>query len=192
MTDAYEVEMSPDVIEQISVVAAAEAARVFDSLTIKEQERKAKDRHNRAQRILSVYRRARRIVGESEEFTEDEKIEIRMKFLQDLMGDSIRYPIPDKVVQKENDRIETNRYCVYDIDRALKHYAEELEGLDVNDERVRAYRVMSARFIDEPEKTIDEIAENEGITVRTAYRDISKAVEVMAFYMDLRTSNSVS
>lgn len=182
----YEVEMSPDVIGQISMVAANEAARVFNALVEDHNKSEQKRQHKKTQKILEAYRRAKRVVGESENFTDAEKVEIRMEFLQDLMGDSIRCSMPDRVIKKESDRRETNKYLIYNIDRALRHYKEELDGIDPLDERARAYRVLRMKYVDDDERTIEEIMAIENISRATVFRDINAGVDVMTFYMDVK------
>lgn len=182
----YEVEIRPEVIEQISAIAANEAANVFNSLVADRNKEEQKKRHDAAYRVLKLYRRAKLIVSTQEKFSDEARAAIRWRFLQDLMGDSF-HTAPERVIKQEEDRLETNQYCIDTIENAMSLYMSEVDKID-DEERKRAFRVMKRKFIDDEELTMAKIAEIEGITERTAYRDMHEGVEIMAIYMGVRVN----
>ena len=134
-------------------------------------------------RKLKSYKRIKATLNEEEEFTEDEKIELRWLFVKDLMGSGLEY------VEKAEKRIsefelkrKRNMFEVQAIENALRFYEKEAEE-SANEEFSRRYRVLKKMYIDSPENTIEQIAKEENVSEKTIYRDLKIACEIMSVYL---------
>lgn len=176
-----EVELSAEVIEQISRIAADAAVRAVKSEEDQAYKRRRKEIHHKTYQALSAYRKMKKVVAQKK-YSDDEEREIRWRFMQDLMGDSVHGRVPDRIIQDEDKRIQENLYAIYRIETALKLYEEEVISHE-NLEQGRRFSVLKMKFIDEDEKSITEIAETAGISEKSAYRDINKAVDEISIYI---------
>ena len=122
-------------------------------------------------------------LSEEAEFTEDEKIELRWKFIEDLMGSS--RAVVDKsertVIDSEKKRQE-NLYCIHCIENAVRLYGEECDKSS-SEEGKRRYRELCAMYIDDEAMTVTEIAEVENVSDKTVYKDLGIACSIMAVYL---------
>lgn len=184
MDEICEVQMSPDVIEQITSIASDVAVKKYQEQVSSQKKQLAKVKHRLTNDVLSSYRRVRRIMSSEMSFTAEEQSEIRWKFMEDLMGDGIRTPTPDKVIRDEENRMKENQYCIEEVNRALSLYGEEVRNAG-NEERERAYRILRKKFIDGEETSMEKIAENEGISTKTAYKSLYKAIDIMSIYLTI-------
>ena len=176
--------LSTNVIEQITEIASREAVRAFRE-ELKEQQRRVENRKVSAtRRMLQSYRRVKAQVRKEAKLTEDEMRQLRWKFLEYMMGDpfSARSAAPDQGVVAENNRRRENLYAVHRIEDALKLYKKEV-GASKNEEKKRRFRAMYDLYFSKTEVTIEEIAAKEGVSEKTAYRDVREAVEIMSDYI---------
>ncbi|MCD8089276.1 MAG: hypothetical protein LUD81_01380 [Clostridiales bacterium] len=65
------------------------------------------------------------------------------------------------------------------IDEMLKYYSLCCNNSEKEDEK-RKYRILTAAYIDEPKRSIEEIIESEHIERRTYYRNLAAATEEFA------------
>lgn len=131
---------------------------------------------------LSCYRQHKKSLKEEIDFTEAEKQEFRLAFLEDLMGavslDSDR--VEQMLIAQEEKR-RAMKFELTLIDRALRLYEEEVAGTD--SERNDWLFVVKAYYIMEDEAKMPEIAEVVGVTERTAWRYLDKGVGVLVEYI---------
>lgn len=170
-------------LNDIAAIAAEKAVQVYRSEEGRAR-RKAENANARITRKkLESYRRVKTSLSEPYEFTDNEKIELRWKFVRDLMGSDFNG------VEKAEDRIRTienkrrrDSFEIQMIDRALALYGKEAKSTS-NEEFARRYRELRALFIDDPPMTAKEVADAEGISEKTVYHDIGIACNVMSAYL---------
>ena len=117
------------------------------------------------------------------EFTEEEKIELRWKFIQDLMG-SAKETVSksERVIQDGEKRRQEDLYCIYRIEKATEMYREECEKSG-SEEAKRRYRELSMMYLGEKEYTVQEISQVEKVSDKTVYKDLGIACGIVAVYL---------
>lgn len=152
---------------------------------IKEQEKT--DRRmgvgQKTKQLLGSYRRIKAALQDEVELTEDEKKDIRWKFMEDLIEN------PNTTVNKAEifavDNVKRRRerlYTIKSIEKAMDLYRGECEASGEVDDW-RRYRILYDLYISETPKSIKEIADQEYVSERTVYEDINKACNVIAIYL---------
>ena len=177
--------LSQDELNQIAVVASQEAVKVFQNEQKKAERRRAKneDKVKRTKKMLSSYRRMKATLSEEAVFTEEEKIELRWKFIEDLMGNSISQAGKSEqgAIDSEKKRQE-NLYCIHCIESAVRLYGEECEKSS-SEEGKRRYRELYSMYISDTPSTVQEIAAEENVSEKTVYKDIGIACSIIAVYL---------
>lgn len=178
--EKVEVELSFEVIEQISHIASQAAIRAVRSEEESAYKRRKKRIHKKVYNSLSSYRTMKKLLAKGK-YEPIEQAEMRWKFMEDLMSNNFRID-PDRVITEEEKRIQENTYAVYRIENALAMFESECKAMK-NEERFRRYRILREKFIDGEPKTVAEMANAENIAERTVYKDINIAVDIMAIYI---------
>ena len=172
-------------IDKIAEIAGREAVKAFKSEQKKEQKKfeRENDKVRRTKKMLSSYRRMKATLSEETEFTEDEKIELRWRFVQDLMGNANAFVSRSErtIIDSEKKRQE-NLYCVTCIDNAIRLYKEEADSCS-SEEGKRRFRELYAMYIAEEATTVQEIAEQENVSDKTVYKDLGIACSIIAVYL---------
>lgn len=170
-------------LNRVATLASREAVAAYKSEQKKAETRWHNEKVSATKKKLASYRRVKTSLADTEEFTEDEKIEYRWKFVEDLMGSAheIMAKSEDTMLGIERKR-KKDRFDIQSIDRAMGLYAAEAER-SASEEFKRRYREVMARYIEEEEKTVAEIAEMEGITEKTVYKDLGIACKIVATYL---------
>ena len=185
MGDSVKYLLSQEEINNIAAIASREAVKTYrkEQEKSEKQNKKNEDKIRRTKKMLSSYRRMKATLSEEAEFTEEEKIELRWKFIEDLMGNAktIVGKSEQTVIDNEKKRQE-NLYCIHCIDNAVRLYREECEK-STSEEGKRRYREMYAMYIDETPMTVTEIAEVENVSEKTVYKDLGIACGIMAVYL---------
>lgn len=185
MSEGVKYLLSQEEVNRIAVIASKEAVKVYREEQLKTEKKRMRneDKIKRTKKMLSSYRRIKTTLSEEAEFTEDEKIELRWKFVEDLMGNSksIVTKAERTVIDTEKKRQE-NLYCIYCIENAVRLYGEECEKSS-SEEGKRRYRELCAMYIDETPMTVTEIAEVENVSEKTVYKDLGIACGIMAVYL---------
>lgn len=185
MGDSVKYLLSQEELNRIASIAGKEAVKVFREEQKKADKKRAKneDKIKRTKKMLSSYRRMKIMLSEEAEFTEKEKIELRWKFIEDLMGspnslvcDSERTAIDNEKKRQEN------LYCIHCIENAIRLYGEECEKSS-SEEYKRRYREVYAMYIAEESSTVQEIAEIERVSEKTVYKDLGIACSIIAVYL---------
>lgn len=172
-------------INRIAEIAGKEAVKVFWDEQIKADRKRAKeeDKVRKTKKMLSSYRRIKAMLSEEAEFTEEEKIELRWKFIEDLMGNQKgAVTKSERTIEDTEKRRQEDLYCVYRIEKATELYREECEKSG-SDEAKRRYRELSMMYLEEREHSVKEISEVENISDKTVYKDIGIACAIVAVYL---------
>ena len=149
---------------------------------------RAKSPIERAKSVLKSYRQLRikyEEYVEEIEFTEEEQIELKYMFLEDLMGTQNIYNEVTKMEKKMIDEEKSRRKSVFDlirIERAAEMYQMECEKSEREDDILR-WHVMYYAYFDEKKRSMEEIAEICNISKRTAFNYLNSAVKSFAFYL---------
>ena len=176
--------ISQEDLSQLVSIASKEALRVFRKEQEKECKRRAKeeDKVRRTKKMLSSYRRMKAALSEEAEFTEDEKIQLRWKFIEDLMGTDSDMGKSELVVIDNEKKRQENLYCISCIENAVKLYGEECEKSS-SEEGKRRFRELYSMYISEKPSTVQEIADLEGVSEKTVYKDLGIAASIIAVYL---------
>ena len=177
--------LTQEQINEIATIGAKEALKVHRKERQKDERKRARDtdKVKQTKKMLSSYRRIKATLKDEEEFTEEEKTELRWKFIEDLMGNAREVAgKSDKTIKDMERRRQEDRYCVYRIEKATEMYKNECE-LTGSDEAKRRYRELSMLYLDEKKHTVQEIAEVEKVSDKTVYKDIGIACKIVAVYL---------
>lgn len=173
--------LTEDQLKQI----ISDAVRLY----IKEQEKAEKriekkfDKGIKVKQMLASYRREKAALANEPSLTEDEKQDLRWKFMEDLMGspNSSVNRIEQDIINKSKRRRE-KLFGLRCLENAVRLYGEECDKSS-NEEHKRRYREVFAMYMDEEPHTAQEIAEIENVSEKTVYKDISLACKIIAIYL---------
>ena len=171
--------LTQEQINQIAAVAGEEAVKRFRAEQVKSDKKRAREENKvkKTKKMLSSYRRIKA------EFTEEEQIELRWKFIQDLMG-SVRETVSrsERTIKDEEKRRQEDLYCIYRIEKATEMYREECEKSG-SEEAKRRYRELSMMYLEEKQYSVQEISEVENVSDKTVYKDLGIACGIVAVYL---------
>lgn len=172
-------------INQIASIAGKEAVKAFRKEQTK-AEKKHKREENKVRRtknMLRSYRRIKATLSDEAEFTEEEQIELRWKFIQDLMGNANEIiGKSERVIKDTEKRRREDMYCIYRIDRAVEMYRKECEESG-NVEAKRRYRELCMMYLEEKPHDVQEIAAIEQVSDKTVYKDLGIACGIVTVYL---------
>lgn len=177
--------LTQDEVNRIAAIAGKEAVKVFKAEQEKAEKKRAKEENKikKTKKMLSSYRRMKATLSDEVEFTEEEKIELRWKFIEDLMGNA--KSVVDKSERTINDnekRRQENLYCINRIEKATELYRDECEKSG-SEEAKRRYRELEMLYLTDEVYTVQQIAEIENISEKTVYKDIGMACGIVAVYL---------
>ena len=182
-TAAYE--LTQDQLNEIAAIAGREAIQVYRAEQIKEARKREKNENKVVQtkKMLSSYRRIKATLKDEEEFSEEEKVELRWKFIEDIMG-NVREVAgkSDRTIEEAEKRRQRDRYCIYRIEKAVEMYRNECETSG-SEEAQRRYRELDMLYLKDKQYTIQEIAEIEKVSDKTVYKDVGIACRIVAVYL---------
>ncbi len=177
--------LTQEQINQIAAVAGKEAVKRFRAEQVKSEKKHAREENKvkKTKKILSSYRRIKATLSDEVKFTEEEKIELRWKFIQDIMG-SVKETVSrsERMIQNEEKRRQEDLYCIYRIEKATEMYREECEKSG-SEEAKRRYRELSMMYLEEKPYSVQEISEVENISDKTVYKDLGIACGIVAVYL---------
>lgn len=177
--------LTQEQINQIAAIAGKEAVHTFRSEQVKVEKRREREENKvkKTKKMLSSYRRIKATLSYEAEFTEEEQIELRWKFIQDLMG-SVKETISksERAIQDGEKRRQEDLYCIYRIEKATEMYREECERSG-SEEAKRRYRELSMMYLDEKTYSVQEISEVEKVSDKTVYKDLGIACEIVTVYL---------
>ena len=177
--------LTQEQINQIAAVAGEEAVKRFRAEQVKSDKKRAREENKvkKTKKMLSSYRRIKATLSDEAEFTEEEQIELRWKFIQDLMG-SVRETVSrsERTIKDEEKRRQEDLYCIYRIEKATEMYREECEKSG-SEEAKRRYRELSMMYLEEKQYSVQEISEVENVSDKTVYKDLGRACGIVAVYL---------
>ncbi len=177
--------LTQEQINQIAAVAGKEAVQTFRAEQVKAEKKRAREENKvkKTKKMLSSYRRIKATLSDEAEFTEEEQIELRWKFIQDLMG-STREAVSksERVIQNGEKRRQEDLYCIYRIEKATEMYREECERSG-SEEAKRRYRELSMMYLEDREYSVQEISQVEKVSDKTVYKDLGIACGIVAVYL---------
>lgn len=177
--------LTQEQINQIAAVAGKEAVQTFRAEQVKAEKKRAREENKvkKTKKMLSSYRRIKATLSDEAEFTEEEQIELRWKFIQDLMG-SAREAVSksERVIQDGEKRRQEDLYCIYRIEKATEMYREECERSG-SEEAKRRYRELSMMYLEDREYSVQEISQVEKVSDKTVYKDLGIACGIVAVYL---------
>lgn len=177
--------LTQEQINQIAAVAGEEAVKRFRAEQVKSDKKRAREENKvkKTKKMLSSYRRIKATLSDEAEFMEEEQIELRWKFIQDLMG-SVRETVSrsERTIKDEEKRRQEDLYCIYRIEKATEMYREECEKSG-SEEAKRRYRELSMMYLEEKQYSVQEISEVENVSDKTVYKDLGIACGIVAVYL---------
>lgn len=177
--------LSQEELDKIATIASQEAVRFFREEQIKADEKRAREENKvkKTKKMLSSYRRIKAVMTEEAEFTEEEQIELRWKFIQDLMGKTYEtVSKSERVIKDSEKRRQEDLYCIYRIEKAAEMYREECERSG-SEEAKRRYRELSMMYLEKKEHSVQEISLVENVSEKTVYKDLGIACGIVAVYL---------
>lgn len=170
-------------VGRIAEIAAREASKVYreEQKKSEKKERNSADKVKRTKKLLSDYRRLKREIPESDEFSIAEKVEKRWAFIRDLMGSAYAKK-PESIMEDEEKRRAENMYYIERIEKAVETYRQECE-VSRKPEAMRCFREVYGYYMDEEEKTVAQIAAEECVSEKTVYKDIGNACKIISVYL---------
>lgn len=175
--------LTQDQLNELAIMAGKSAVEEFRLEEAKAKKRKSNENLRITKKKLQSYRRVKASLDDTEEFTDDEKIELRWAFVCDLMGSGI------DAIEKADNRIRSveskrkrDKFEINSIDKAMELFRKEVEN-SPNEESKRRYRELKMLYIDDRQCTVQEIAELENVSDKTVYKDIGIACEIVAVYL---------
>ncbi len=172
-------------INQIAAIAGKEAVQTFRTEQAKVEKKRAREENKvkKTKKMLSSYRRIKTTLSDEVEFTEEEQIELRWKFIQDLMGSTGEtVSKSERVIQEGEKRRQEDLYCIYRIEKATDMYREECEKSG-SEEAKRRYRELSMMYLEDKEYSVQEISQVEKVSDKTVYKDLGIACGIVAVYL---------
>lgn len=177
--------LTQEQINQIAAVAGKEAVQAFRAEQVKVEKKRAKEENKvkKTKKMLSSYRRIKAALSDEAVFTEEEQIELRWKFIQDLMGNTKEaVSKSERVIQDGEKRRQEDLYCIYRIEKATDMYREECEKSG-SEEAKRRYRELSMMYLEDREYSVQEISQIENVSDKTVYKDLGIACGIVAVYL---------
>lgn len=171
--------ITDETIKQIMAIAGKEAVKAYKSENAKANKQKIQ----KTKELLENYRSIKAAVEDDKEFTIEEQIELKWKFIEELMG--ARDSVDDKterIMSDEEKKRQENLYCLNCIDKAIGLYKEECENYG-KPEAVRRYRIIEQHYLADKKIDIKEISSREKISQKSVYRDIGIATRIIAVYL---------
>lgn len=177
--------LTQEQINQIAAIAGKEAVKTFRTEQVKAEKKRAREENKvkKTKKMLSSYRRIKATLSDEAEFTEEEQIELRWKFIQDLMG-NVKDTVSksERTIKDTEKRRQEDMYCIYRIEKATEMYREECEKSG-SEEAKRRYRELSMMYLDENQYSVQEISEVEKVSDKTVYKDLGIACGIVAVYL---------
>lgn len=177
--------LTQEQINQIAAVAGKEAVQTFRAEQVKAEKKKTREENKvkKTKKMLSSYRRIKATLSDEAEFTEEEKIELRWKFIQDLMGNTKEVVSKsERVIQDGEKRRQEDLYCIYRIEKAAEMYREECERSG-SEEAKRRYRELSMMYLEDRVYSVQEISTVENVSEKTVYKDLGIACGIISVYL---------
>jgi hypothetical protein len=177
--------LTQEQINQIAAIAGKEAVQTFRAEQLKAEKKRDREENKvkKTKKMLGSYRRIKATLSDESVFTEEEQIELRWKFIQDLMGNTKEaVSKSERVIQDGEKRRQEDLYCIYRIEKATDMYREECEKSG-SEEAKRRYRELDMMYLEDREYTVQEISQIEKVSDKTVYKDLGIACGIVSVYL---------
>ena len=138
--------LTQDQINEIAAIAGKEAVHIFRTEQVKAERKRAKEDNKvkKTKKMLSSYRRIKATLADETEFTEEEQIELRWKFIEDLMGNAKEIVgKSERTIEDTEKRRREDLYCIYRIEKATEmDYSQESRHIFVKYLSESSYSVL--------------------------------------------------
>lgn len=174
--------LTEDMISRLLEAAAEKGAQVYREEHRLELKKQRSNKYSRTRKMLSGYRREKKRLADENNLTHEEEIEMRYEYISDLMNPMELAGKADMEIKDDIKRLRKDLFALERIEKAAQMYREECENSG-SEERIRRYREMEKMYLSDDEYTVQEIAEAEGVSEKTVYRDMKIACEAMSAYL---------
>ena len=177
--------LTQEQINQIAAIAGKEAVQTFRAEQLKAEKKRDREENKvkKTKKMLGSYRRIKATLSDESVFTEEEQIELRWKFIQDLMGNTKEaVSKSERVIQDGEKRRQEDLYCIYRIEKATDMYREECEKSG-SEEAKRRYRELDMMYLEDREYTVQVISQIEKVSDKTVYKDLGIACGIVSVYL---------
>ena len=177
--------LTQEQINQIAAIAGKEAVQTFRAEQLKAEKKRDREENKvkKTKKMLGSYRSIKATLSDESVFTEEEQIELRWKFIQDLMGNTKEaVSKSERVIQDGEKRRQEDLYCIYRIEKATDMYREECEKSG-SEEAKRRYRELDMMYLEDREYTVQEISQIEKVSDKTVYKDLGIACGIVSVYL---------
>ena len=169
-----------------SLVALAANVSADRAISVYEKEKKEKQYYNKVEKtkeLLKAYRRTKASLNDEVTFSREEELELRWKFLEDLMGCQNQTLPSETSIQESEKRRQEKLYAVQRVESAVELYRQECFKTNL-EEPIRRYEELYMMHIDPSRNySANEIAEKFNVSNRTVYKDLGIAYKIVAEYL---------
>ena len=168
-----------DIIELAKEVAKTTVEKMNE---LEERRKELYSPQRAAKKMLSEYRRLKKVANSEIQPTKEEAISLQWQYLRELMGNPEEKMYAENVAYIQERKLQYNRYKVQKIEKAVELFRIECEEIGT-EESMRRYRIIKAIYMDTDCQSVKEIAEEEHVSDKTIYNDEKIAREVIAVYL---------
>ena len=170
-------------VEKILELAKEVAKTTVNEINeLEEKKREVYSPQKAAKKMLSDYRRLKRVATDEIQPTKEEAISLQWEYLRELMGNPDEKLYAEKVAYITELKLQYNYYKVKKIEKAVSFYKQECED-NGSEESLRRYRVIDALYMNKNKASVQEIAEQEHVSEKTIYKDDNIARSIIAIYL---------
>lgn len=171
-----------NILTQKEKAIVKEAVKAYRNTILDEEKNVDKILAKNIRKMLTNYRRTKAKLADEAVLTKEEERELRYECIKDLMGNV------DQQLMKSERRIMRNEeerrmelFKIKQLEKAVGLYRKEcIESSSYED--LRRCREIYGLYIDKEKKSVSEIAEEERISEKTVYKDVSVACKIIAVY----------
>lgn len=168
-----------DIMELAKEVAKTTVEKMNE---LEAQRREMYSPQKAAKKMLSEYRRLKKVADSEIQPTKEEALSLQWQYLRELMGNPEEKMYAENVAYIQERKLQYNRYKVKKVERAFELYKQECEEIGT-DEAMRRYRIIKSLYFENERVSVNEIADREHVTDKSIYKDIISAYKVMAVYL---------
>lgn len=183
-----EVRTLGDVELTITIGKILELAKVVAKTTVNEmndlaeKKKEAYSPQRAAKKMLSEYRRLKKVADDEIQPTKEEAISLQWEYLRELMGNPDEKMYAENIAYITERKLQYNRYKVQKIEKAFRLYKQECNE-NGTDEALRRCRIIQQMYFDNGHPSVAQIAEAEHVSDKAIYKDLVNAYKVLAVYL---------
>ena len=170
-------------VGKIMELAKEVAKTTVDEMNeLEEKKRELYSPQKAAKKMLSDYRRLKRVATHEIQPTKEEAISLQWEYLRELMGNPDEKMYAENIAYITERKLQYNRYKVQKIEKAFRLYKQECKE-NGSDEALRRCRIIQQMYFDNGHPSVAEIAKAEHVTDKAIYKDMVNAYKVIAVYL---------